>query len=166
MMRTMVHTQESRPQKLARPVLCKKEDAWLGDAYYFWYDAQDAFNWGNTSKRKYGYFEVYVAEIDCADVLDTVFNEDHYKFWVRMVEKAAKAIMKRTGQKPSIKSINNYFKERAQWKDVTGIMFQDIPQSETYVMVISLYYKKRIQLAVYNLSIIVSFVLQSQEKCV
>jgi hypothetical protein len=80
MTRPIFHTQENRGKKLKEPIICLKSNAWLGDGFYFWLDEQDAFFWGNTSKKKTGKYDVYLGNIDCDDVLDTVFNEEHYIF--------------------------------------------------------------------------------------
>ena len=46
----------------------------------FWLDLEDAEEWGNKSKRGSNYYEVYQSEIQIDNILDTVFNEDHYFF--------------------------------------------------------------------------------------
>lgn len=174
MIRNMFHTQERRMKELISPIKCFRNDAWLGEAYYFWYDEFDAHRWGNTSKRQTGYYEVYEAKIDCEDVLDTVFNEEHYLFWLKQIEKAATKIIKSTGEKPTLKEINDYFKERAVWSDLKGIMFQDLPNNFNFLLVKPIeyrtrkrpfVYKKRIQLAIYDLEIMKEFVLLTSESC-
>jgi hypothetical protein len=154
----MYHTQEKREMALTEPIICVRSDAWLGEAYYFWYDIIDAKEWGHNSKRKTGAFDVYKSDIGSENILDTVFNEDHYLFWLGEIEKVSKFLTKKTKRKPSLKEINQYFKERATWDEVDGIMFQDIPKSETKSLVREFYYRKRIQLAVYNVKIINTFV--------
>ena len=163
--RRMYHTQEKRLLRLAIPIICVRDDAWLGDGYYFWHDCSDAELWGQNSKRTTGWYEVYQADIDCTDVLDTVFNEERYRFWLEQVEKAAKTILEKTGLKPTIREINAYFKERGQWGEVAGILFQDIPQKSTYILVQAFYYRKRIQMAVYDLQIITNFAFLNENKC-
>jgi hypothetical protein len=160
----MFHTQEKRLYRLTAPMLCKKSDAWLGSGYYFWNDEVDAIHWGNNSKFFTGYYEVYSATIDCDNVLDTVFNEKHYQFWLKSIEKAAKRIAKATGKKATIKEINTYFREQANWKDVTGIMFQDLPFSND-LLVENFNYRKRIQLVAYSLQIIHNFTFLYQMEC-
>ena len=161
----MYHTQEKRERRLAAPIICSKNYAWLGTAYYFGDDEIDAIHWGNKSKRRTGYFEIYKADIDCENVLDTVFNEEHYNFWVRQIEKAAKVMMKKSGQKPTLKELNDYFKERAKWSEVTfGILFQDLPYSDD-LLVKELNYRKRIQVAVFNPEIIHNFALHFEMEC-
>jgi hypothetical protein len=133
------HTQETRSPKISSPIKCTRDNAWLGDAYYFWYDCLDAEHWGNTSKRSTGSFDIYVADIDSENILDTVFSEEEYLFWLKQVEKAAKKIIKSTGQKPSIKEINDYFKERAYWDDVDGVLFQDLPTNQNHLLIASFF---------------------------
>lgn len=161
----MFHTQEYRMNRLSSPVLCDDELAWLGDAYYFWCDIEDAEYWGTTHKRRTGYYQIYQADIDLEKVLDTVFNEEHYRFWLSQVEKAAKKIGIATGEKPTLKEINAYFKERGSWDNVDGVLFQDLPQNQDRLMVKSFYYRKRIQVAVYNLPIVSNFSFLTQERC-
>ena len=162
--REMYHTQERRRKKLTAPIQCKDPSAWLGIGYYFWYSEEDAMRWGNDRKSKYGYYEIYSAEIDCENVLDTVFNEEHYLFWVKQVEKAAKHFLRKTGRKPTIQHINEYFKEKATWTEVSGILFQDLPSNENYLHVRSFYYRKRIQIVVYKTEIIANFALKLEAK--
>ncbi|MBI1316261.1 hypothetical protein GC167_05300 [bacterium] len=108
------------------------------------------------------------------DILDTVFNEEHYKFWLIAIERTAKTIVKRTGQKPSLKEINDYFKERAKWNDVTGIRFQDLPTNPERLLVAPIRsgtknkhfaYRKRIQLAIFKLDIIFNFARLKNGEC-
>lgn len=161
----MYHTQERREKRLSKPILCQKNNAWLGVAYYFWNDEIDAIQWGNTSKNQTGYFEIYKAIIDSENIIDTVFNEEHYNFWLKQIEKAAKHISKKSGMKASLKEINQYFKNKAKWSDLTdGILFQDLPNSED-LLVRNLYYRKRIQMAVYKLEIINNFAFHSETGC-
>jgi hypothetical protein len=161
----MYHTQERWKVRLTKPILAERKNAWLGVAFYFWANENDAIHWGNDSKRGTGYYEVYIAKINCENVLDTVFNEDHYTFWVAQIEKAAKKIIKMTGKKATIKEINIYFTEKAKWSEVTdGVMFQDLPFSDD-LLVEGLNYRKRIQLAVFNIGIILTFAFLYEQKC-
>jgi len=154
--RLMFHTQEYRLPYLTEAKRCNRDDAWLGTGHYFWNEEEDAVAWGLTSKgRKY---TVYTAKIDCEDVLDTVFNEDHYKFWVVSIEKAIKVLSKKTYRKLTIADINSYFMNKGGWgTKVKGIMFQDLPSNETISKVLGFYYHKRIQVAVFNKEIITNF---------
>ena len=51
---TYFHTQEDRGKKLTNPVICKKNNAWLGEAFYFWENDDDANYWGIKFKNKTG----------------------------------------------------------------------------------------------------------------
>lgn len=174
MLREMYHTQESREQKLKQPIICKRDDAWLGEGYYFWYYIEDAEMWGTTSKKNTGYYEIYKSKIDCTDFLDTVFNETHYTFWVKSLEKVAKKIIRLTGCKPTLKELNDYFKEKAIWKEVTGILFQDNPINKETNLVepikynkkfVHFVYRKRIQAVVYYKEYICTFALLKKGNC-
>ena len=161
----MYHTQEKRRTKLTSPIMCINDNAWLGEGYYFWNDILDAIFWGHESKKRTGYFEIYNAEIDCENILDTVFNEEHYNFWVKQIEKAAKHFIKTADVKPTIKEINEYFTEVSKWTNkFNGILFQDLPYSKD-LLVQNLYYRKRIQMVVFNLDIIRNFAFHSDMKC-
>jgi hypothetical protein len=171
---TIFYTQESRDRILREPKKCIREDAWLGEAYYFWYDLFDADLWGNSTKKRTSYYEVYQGTIEIDNILDTVFNEDHYTFWLGQVEKVSKILLKKTKIKPTLKEVNDFFKEKGVWKDVDGIQFQDLPINPDHLLIKPLEYKnkkvifayrKRIQLAVYNSEIITNFALLKREEC-
>jgi len=156
---TFYHTQENRWAILNEPVFCSKDNAWLGEAYYFWETEDDANFWGIKFKTKTGKYDIYKTEIISDDILDTVFNREHYYFWVKQIEKAAMYFLKKTGSKPTLKEINDFFKERNIWTKIDGILFQDISENPIHYMVKEFQYKKRIQLALYNKEKIVNFVL-------
>lgn len=173
MTRTFYHTQEHRKVELTNPIICSRDDAWLGTAYYFWYYEEDAHIWGKTSKKSTGKFEVYSATIDCTKCLDTVFNIEHYEFWCKQIEKIATKIIKNTGSKPTIKELNNYL-VKALGEDISGLMFEDISNNPNRSLVKPIQhrtkrfifsYKKRIQLAVYNISIVTEFQIIDNYSC-
>lgn len=151
------HTQESRKSILKDPIRCVRDDAWLGEAFYFWLDLEDADEWGIKSKRGSKYYEVYQSEIQIDNILDTVFNEEHYFFLL-------------------IKELNEYLKERGLWNEIHGIKFQDLPANTERLLIRPIEYKagkiryfqyrKRIQLAVYNVEIILNFEFLKREKCI
>ena len=175
--RIYYHTQDSRKLTLTEPVPCTRDDAWLGNAIYFWHELIDAEDWGNNAKRRYGCYEIYESEIEMDNVLNSVFNEEHYYFWYKQIEKVAKAIILKTNLKPSIKELNDYFKERGTWDDLDGILFQDLPINPNKLLIkpiecnkrnkkIVFPYRMRIQLAVYNSKIIHNFALLKKEECI
>src|ERR1035437_4240388 len=160
----MYHTQEKKFNLLTQPIKCSLPNAWLGVGYYFWEDEIDAVKWGNDSKKRTGSYQIYKADIECEDVLDTVFNEDHYNFWIKQIEKAASYISKKTGLKANIKEINMYFQERASWSEVDGIMYQDLPFGDE-LLVVTFNYRKPIQSVTYNSNIISNFALHLEDEC-
>lgn len=168
------HTQEKRDKILSFPLKCVRDDAWLGEAYYFWKEEFDAFNWGNSSKRRTGYFEIYQCNIDSTNYIDTVFNEEHYYFWLTQLEKIAKKIIVKSGEKPTLKELNDYIRDKNVWPQVDFIQFQDLPinSEQSFVKPVvyrnnkirTVAFRKRIQIAVYNPKIISNFALKITEK--
>lgn len=163
--RKMFHTQGYRPPYLKNPIICKRTNAWLGTGYYFWYEDQDAIIWGKEGKIEFGSFVVYIADIDCENILDTVFVEKHYLLWCKVIDKVADDILKKTGRKPTIKEVNDILKKNNVWKDVTGIMFQDIPTNPDRNKIVKLFYRKRIQLVAFQLNIVSNFAVHYEAAC-
>ena len=160
----MYHTQEKWGIHLTDPIICTDPEAWLGEAYYFWYSLDDSHYWGMKMKRKTGYFEVYHAEINCDNLLDTVFNEEHYTFWLKNIESALKKFAK-ANIKASLTVINEYFKDKDIWTKFDGIMFQDVSTNPDRYAISKFYYKKRIQLGIFNKGIINNFALRYDCRC-
>lgn len=143
----MFHTQQDRGNVLTHPILCERKDAWFGTAYYFWAEEEDAIRWGYDSKN--GKFQIYSARIVSDKVLDTVFNQEHYRFFVSALEKLSKTIVKLTGKKPSQADLCAYLNERAKWKEEIDVLIAcDIPTGGREVFPIP--FRKRIQAAVYR----------------
>lgn len=144
---------------MEEPIICTDPEAWLGNAIYFWYSLEDAHNWGIDFKNSTGYFEVYEADIKSDNILDTVFNETHYSFWLRTIEKALK-VFARSNIDASLTVINEYFRDKKKFSQFDGIMFQDIPMNKKRIVVENFYYRKRIQLGVFNINIISNFAIR------
>lgn len=152
----MFHTQENRGYVLTEPMLCTRGDAWLGTAYYFWAHENDAVRWGYDSKN--GRFHVYSAIIESDKVLDTVFNQEHYNFFMTALDRAATTIVKKTGRKLSRRLLCEYLNERAGWKnEIDVLIINDNPSGERELLPIPV--RKRIQAAVYNRDCIHEFQL-------
>ena len=150
------HTQENRGEDLVKPLECTKNKAWLGHAYYFWEDKEDAHYWGEKSKKnKYVIYEMTLEKE--SEILDTVFNREHYHFWVKIIERASKNLAKKNGKKPTLKQLNGYLKNKNVWANVDGILFQDISKNPNHYLVEGMQYKKRIQLALYKVEKIKKF---------
>lgn len=173
MNRILFHTQEHRGTVLAQPIVCTRADAWLGSGYYFWYSIEDAHHWGNSSKKQTGQYEIYQSDIDCSNVLDTVFNEAHYLFWVDQIQKVTQTFHDSGITDITLKEINEYFKEKGQWDDVDGILFQDLPTNTSSILIKKnpgnrkrfFIFRKRIQLVVYHLNVLNNFVLLGVHPC-
>lgn len=176
---TVYHTQERRKHILEFPIPCVRDDAWLGEGFYFWKEESDAHEWGHNSKKKFGYFEVYTCELNSDSFLDTVFNEEHYYFWIKQLEKIAKNIMIRTHEKPTLKELNDYIRDKNVWPQIDYIQFQDLPINSEKALVKPIEYKqgyirkfrtvafrKRIQISVYNPKIISNFALKETVKVI
>lgn len=159
------HTQECRgTDKLSNPINCTRDDAWFGDASYFWESKDDADYWGKVSKRATGKYDVYASTLKVDDFLDTVFNEKHYYAWLSSIEKLALKFKMELGMELSLKDLNNYFKTKGLYKDIDGVIFQDISNNSEHYLIKGMQYKKRIQLAVFNKKAIKEFVYLHSEK--
>lgn len=159
----MYHTQEKWQHRLSEPKMCERADAWLGTGYYFWDDFEDAIIWGNNSKRRTKKFEIYSANIETSKMLNTVFNEEHYTFYKKQIEKVGKNILKKTGKKASILDICDYINNKAKWReDLDGVLFQDLPTGDN-LLINKFPYRKRIQAAIYNLSCIENFSFEDEQ---
>jgi hypothetical protein len=159
------HTQESRgTEKLTHPIKCKRNDAWFGEASYFWDNIDDANYWGKVSKRATDKYDVYGSKIIIDNFLDTVFNEKHYNVWLNSIEKLALKFKIELGKELSLKELNDYFKSKGLYKNIDGVIFQDISNNEEHYLIRGMQYKKRIQLAVFNKNTIKDFVYLHTEK--
>ncbi len=162
MRREMYHTQEKRQNRLFQPVLCTRRDAWLGHAYYFWDDIYDANVWGTKSKRRTGRYEVYKGVIESENILDTVFTETGYQFFLQTINKVIEVFLNKTGRMPEIPDVCNYIMRVAKWNTVLdGVLFSDSPNTD----IEKFNYRKRIQLALYNPKCLVSFEFLKEGLC-
>lgn len=165
MERICYHTQECRgTEKLKNPIDCKRDDSWFGEASYFWESIDDADYWGKVSKRATGKYDVYKSELEIDDFLDTVFNEKHYNVWLNSIEKLALKFKIELGKELSLKELNDYFKAKGLYKNVDGVIFQDISNNGEHYLIKGMQYKKRIQLAVFNKKTIKDFIYLRTEK--
>jgi hypothetical protein len=163
--RKMFHTQGYELPYLVKPLMCKKLNAWLGTGYYFWYDEDDAIIWGLEAKTNWRKFVVYMADVNCDDILDTVFNEKHYMFFLKNMDRVADDIFKKLGRKATIKEVNDIINRNKVWKNITGIMYQDISQNPERNKIDKLHYRKRIQLVAFDLNIVSTFTVHYEAAC-
>jgi len=165
------HTQEFREesQALSVPILCVDKDVWLGEGYYFWRDIEYAHYWGIDKKKRTGYYDIYSIEIDQEFLLDTVFNEDDYEFFKDSIEKAIKKLkIDRKDYSVTINEVHTFLKRNVwnEFEDIEGIVFEDIPIGKRHSQIPPLYYKKRIQIVVFDLRITQNFSFYKEKvKC-
>lgn len=165
------HTQEYRSTCLDRPLPCKRTDAWLGHAYYFWTEIEFAKYWGIDGKMATGAYDVYAAIIEFTKVLNTVFDEKGYNFFVSKVAMAIEHFKALDVNKLDLQKINRYLVDEVWSKvGIIGILFEDVPYNpknkpdRIYSEIPPLHYIKRIQLAVFDLKIIHNFELLLEEQ--
>lgn len=107
---------------------------------------------------KNGRFQVYSARIISDKVLDTVFNRQHYDFFMAALERLSKTIVKKTGRCISKSLLCEYLNDRADWKkEIDVLIINDNPQGKRELFPIPI--RKRIQAAVYNKKCIHEFKL-------
>lgn len=166
------HTQEFRNKIISEPILCDIENAWLGSGYYFWVDLEFAKFWGEDfKKRRTGYYSIYCAYIDIDNCINAVFDEEQYFFFRRCIEKSIEHF-KLHGFEITLKRVHQFLSDNFWNKmNVSGIIYDDLPfnpfkkPNRKYSEVEFVengkmrffYYKKRIQLVVFNLENISTF---------
>lgn len=148
------HTQEHRSKELSAPVRCCDKEAWLGYGYYFWQDEEFAHYWGKDMKvgrdRK-GSYDIYTAEIDLGMCLDTVYNEEHYLLFCRLIEYAINHF-KKLGKEPKLWQIYKKLHDDECFikTGIQGIRYCDTPTGYRHNVIYPLYYKKRIQFVLFK----------------
>ena len=165
------HTMECREAVLTRPLKCVDRKAWLGVGFYFWLEAIYARYWGedskirkNNPKAKSDSYDVYTADLDIENCINTVFDEEGYSFFNDMIEVAIQYCQSK--KIPVTLNMVNRFLEGNVWSKhgIKGIIFDDKPtnpknKKRIYSEIPDLYYKKRIQVVVFDLKNIRNFVL-------
>jgi hypothetical protein len=162
---------------LTAPLFADGAGQWLGDGYYFWQDREFAMAWGfgkkcKDSKNFGNKFDVYTSELRFEDIneemIDTVFNKEDYESFVSSIERFARMYsQKNKGAKPTLEQFNNFTHDFNIWKGVKALRFQDLPadDSKDFLAVRGFYYKKRIQIVVYDRHIIHNFKFYLQKEC-
>jgi len=163
---TGYHSQEYRPAELTKPIKCIAKDAWLGPGFYFWVEEIYAQYWGQ-DKKIYGKsksFDIYSANLNIENSLNTVFNEEHFWFFVNKIDEAIQ-YFKNKRMRFDLEKINKYLTENVWSKlGIEGIIFDDKPtnpknKSRVYSEIPDLYYKKRIQVVIFDMKNIDNFEL-------
>lgn len=169
---TGYHTQEYRHTgTLENPIKGKPEEAWLGVGYYFWLEEDFAHYWGKDKKsHKTGYYDIYKADIEEGKILNATFNEKSYFKFRQMIEDTVQLFLK-NHKKVTLLQVHRFLSDNFWTKlGITGIIFDDLPQNKdtkgrVYSYIEPLYYKKRIQLVVFDLPNIHNFAIFKEELC-
>ena len=166
------HTQEYRStaHALEEPIKCKGKTAWLGVGYYFWTEIEFAHYWGEDfKKRATGYYDIYKANINVEKCLNTVFDEEGYFFFKTKIEETIE-YFKQKNMYVTLEQVHKFLADNI-WNDigVECIMYDDKPvnsfkSDRIYSEIPDLYFKKRIQIVVFNLKNVINFVLYLEEQ--
>ncbi|MCF2496126.1 hypothetical protein [Dyadobacter chenhuakuii] len=162
------HTQEFRPmsQPLEKPVKCIAKNAWLGIGFYFWTEIEFAHYWGLDFKiRNTGSYDVYIAHLDTSTCVNSVFDEEGYFFYKEKIEETINHFQT-SGMNVSLEQVNRFLSDNI-WPQigVEGIIFDDKPTNpgrnpnRVYSLIPELYYKKRIQIVMFNTKRIRNFAI-------
>ncbi len=164
------HTQEYRPKELTYPIRCSASNAWLGIGFYFWTEVEFAHFWGQDFKMRTGSYDIYRAELDISNCINTVFSEEGYFFFRDKIEETIKYFRDK-GEIVTLQKIHLFLADNIWSKiNVTGIIYDDKPtnpisKNRLYSEIPDLYYKKRIKIAMFNLRNIDNFALFLEEQC-
>lgn len=164
------HTQEWRQTAvLEEPKLCELKNAWLGIGYYFWTELEFAKYWGEDYKKATGYYDIYTALLNVDHCINAVFDEEGYFFLRSKIEETINHFIK-NNQPVTLERVNRFLAENI-WPDlgVSGIIYDDKPvnprkSDRVYSEIPDLYYKKRIQVVLFNLRNIFNFDLFLEEQ--
>ncbi len=160
------HTQEYRSAEdpLPRPLKCRAKTAWLGIAYYFWTEREFAFYWGQDFKMNTGSFDIYKADLNVENCINAVFDENGYFFFREKIEETINHFQE-LGKTVTLEQVNRFLADNI-WPalGVEGVIYDDKPMNPAkydriYSEIPDLYYKKRIQVALFDLKNIRNFEL-------
>ncbi len=166
------HTQEERGKELDEPIDCYRDDAWLGIGSYYWVDLEFAHYWGHDSKTNTGHYCIYKSEVNEEGILNATFSEEEYLFFLRSIEKARKKLTI-SRKDVTLKNVHQFLSDEV-WSscNLKGIIFDDLPVNpkkggRVYSDILPLYYKKRIQMVVFDKNNIKTFQPYLRyEKCI
>ncbi len=165
------HTQEHRGSHstLQNPIKCIGEDAWIGTGYYFWTEVEFAHYWGQDFKMKTGAYDIYKAKLSYEKCINAVFDEEGYLFLREKVEETI-LYFNDKGISVNLQQVNDFLAENI-WGNigVEGIIYDDKPvnprrKDRVYSVIPNLYYKKRIQVVIFNIENICNFTLYLQQQ--
>jgi hypothetical protein len=159
------HTQEWRPERLEFPLRGKSEEAWLGVGYYFWVEIEFADYWGQDKKKfKTGFYDVYKADIEEENLLNASFDEKTYFRFRQMIEDTISHFKSRNKPITLLKATSFLADNFWTKHNVKGIIYDDLPQNPVakgriYSEIPPLYFKRRIQIVVFDRDIIHNFAI-------
>ncbi len=164
------HTQEWRASMvLEQPIPCTASNAWLGIGYYFWTDLEFAHYWGKDCKLRTGAYDIYRASLDVEKCINAVFDEEGYFFFRRKVESTIRYFSE-NDQEVTLQKVHRFLADNV-WRKlgVTGIIYDDLPSNprnkdRIYSEIPNLYYKKRIQVVLFETKNIHNFSITLQEQ--
>ena len=170
------HTQECRGTILDHPLKCTDRKAWLGFGFYFWLELIYARYWGedfkirkNNPKAKSESYDIYTADLDIENCINTVFNEEDYVNFAELIEDVIQHFIDRQVS-VSLEMVNRFLADEV-WKKhgITGIIYDDKPtnpknKNRIYSKIPDLYYKKRIQVVIFELKNIRNYKLHLENQ--
>ena len=164
------HTQEFRVNSilLEKPVKCLK-NAWLGVGYYFWTEEEFAHYWGQDFKMTTGSYDIYKAFLNCENCINAVFDQEGYFLFKEKIEETILYFNSKSIN-VTLDQVNRFLAENIWNKiGVEGIIYDDKPvnprlSGRIYSEIPNLYYKKRIQIVIFNLKNIHNFELHLEEQ--
>ena len=167
------HTQEWRPRTLDSAIKCHSFEAWLGIGYYFWTEIEFAHHWGRMFKiEQTGAYDIYRAHLDIDDCINAVFDERGYFFFRKQIEKAIAHLKGQGHYQVTLLQVHRFLADNV-WPNtsppISGVLFDDIPQnpkdkSRVYSEITPLYYKKRIQVVLFNRQNMTNFELLIEDQ--
>jgi hypothetical protein len=166
------HTQEYRfdSEPLEEPIKCKGREAWLGIGYYFWTEIEFAHYWGQDFKKNTGFYDIYCASLDVDNCINAVFDEEGYFFFRNKIEETI-AYFYKEGIRVTLEQVHRFLSDNI-WKEfgIEGIIYDDKPinpskkTNRIYSEIPDLYFKKRIQIVLFNLKNVRNFALHLEEQ--
>lgn len=165
------HSQENRSkcEPLEKPIKCVGSNAWLGIGYYFWTEEEFAHYWGEDFKNRTGFYDVYKATLNVENCINAVFDEEGYLFFRQKIEETIEHF-KSKKVRVSLEQVNRFLADNI-WPElgIEGIIYDDKPTNpkksdRVYSEIPDLYYKKRIQVVLFDLRNICTFAIHLEEQ--
>lgn len=161
------HTQEWRSTMLDQPIICTAKDAWLGKGYYFWTKVEFAHYWGEDFKQdKTGCYDIYKALLDTEHCLDAVYSEEGEELFETFIDETIEYFHRINIPKPELIDVFRYLAaNQFPAYNISGIIYADTPTKRgRHSAIAPLFYKRRVQIVMYDLSTIHNFELHLEEQ--